>query len=208
MRIVNIMFGLVVVGIVAGGCGTQTDSSAPVHVINPPDNNTTPPDGNSTLPPDNNVTPPDDNSTIFDPTDALYDGNACNANYYHVASDASYIGELVQENGANFTSISEDGLWLRSDHLEADTSKKEKAWVYLYYKPFPDRTKLGFLGESSVALSGVFEVVYDLAWTDQNLSGLDNTLYVQSNKTQKPSCYRFTLDQINGSDINITKVYR
>lgn len=200
-----------VVGIVCEGCGTQTQESGSTVSsgsggVSSSDANATSNDNNATS--NGGSTSSDDNSTIFDPTDAIYDTKACDSNFYHVASDASYVGDLVQENGANFTSISEEGLWLRSDHLEADASNKEKAWVYLYYKSFPDKTKLGFLGESSVALSGVFEVVYDLAWSDQNLSGLDNTLYVQSNFTQKPSCYRFTLDSTNGSDINVTKVYR
>lgn len=193
-------------------CGVETSSSAWKSSANgdgnvtDPDNNVTDPDDNTTDPdiPDN----PDDPTSIFDTVNAIYDANACNANFYRVVSDASYAGNQTGENGAGFYAAEGQGLEIRSEHLEAEVENLDKTWVSLYYKSFPDPSALNKQGLTSYLMDGVFYLTYDMAWSDESVAGLDNTLYVKTLKNAKPFCYRLVLNTAIGSMIDVQKVYR
>ncbi|MFA6137825.1 MAG: hypothetical protein WC667_07045 [Sulfurimonas sp.] len=144
----------------------------------------------------------------FDTAGAIYDANACNASTYHVAGDASYNGINAGENGSEFFSVKDQGLGIRSEHLEGDSVNAGKTWVTLFYKTFPDIRNLNLQGYTSYLMEGVFFLTYDIAWSDTSIAGINNTMYVQSAITTKPSCYRLTLNNVVGTQINIKKVYR
>lgn len=229
-----LVFSLIIVSM--SSCSVDTSSSYKLDLnstvkpdtnITKPDTNTTKPDANTTKP-DTNSTKPDANSTkpdsntaddcvdaIFDCKNAVLDKNACDVNRYNLASDASYGGSKDGENGASSFKVDNEGLWIQSGHLEAEPSKKDRTWVHLYYKKFPDSYKsaLGNQGDASYVMKGVFMLSYDIAWSDESISGIDNVLYVQSSNYdkdggEKPSCYRTTLNNVSGSKIDVTKVYR
>ncbi len=190
-------------------CGVDTASSALKSSSNPDNNGTTNPDDNTTNP-DDNITNPDDQQpdSIFDTVNAIYDPNACNANFYRVASDASYAGDETGENGSSFFVVQGQGLEIRSEHLEVEVEQLDKTWVTLYYKAFPDPTQLNKRGLTSYKMDGFFYITYDLAWSDETIAGLDNTMYVKSANGTKPLCYRLVLDTAIGSQIDVQKVYR
>ena len=146
--------------------------------------------------------------SLFDTTNAEYDPNACNGNMYRVASDASYSGQKSGENGSSLFYVDGQGLWIGSEHLEPDPENSDKTWVLLYYKSFPDPNSLGLQGSTSYTMDGVFQISYDIAWSDESISGIDNKVYVQSENGEKPSCYRTYLDKVIGSQLEVTKVYR
>jgi hypothetical protein len=148
-----------------------------------------------------------DNS-IFDTQNAVYDKNGCNSATYRVAGDASYNGINTGENGSDFFSINAHGLEIRSEHLEGSAAYLDKTWVSLYYKPFPEPKSLNLQGYTAYLMTGVFFLNYDIAWSDTSIAGVDNTVYVQSNKDTKPVCYRLVLNNVVGTLIDVQKVYR
>jgi len=184
------------------------------NVTDPGDDNTTDPGDNNTTDPGDDTTDPGDDTvdpadSIFDTTgDVIYDSNACNANFYRTAADASYNGDSSSENGSSFFNVENEGLLIRSEHLESDPSKLGKTWVTLFYKTFPTKDDLGLQGTTSYLMDGFFHLSYDIAWTDGSIPNVDNTLYVQSAQTEKPSCHRLVLDSVTGQDIDVQKVYR
>ena len=192
-------------------CGVDTSSSNTQEVYstttttesNSSDTNTS----DSDLTDETNTTQqlPD---AIYDSVNATYDPNACNVNSYRIASDASYAGSESGENGASLFSVLNEGLWIGSEHLEADPTLSSKTWVTLYYHPFVDATLLGNQGDTTVKLEGVFQLIYDVAWSDESIEGLDNTVYVKSAKTEPPTCYKMKLNTVLGSEVQIEKVYR
>ena len=199
------------------GCGVDTSSS-----VSDPTSTTTATTGTTTTQPvdqqqmvDTNVSTDVNNTdvnpaenSLFDTNGAEYDLNACQANLYRVAADASYSGTKQGENGATLFYIDGQGLWIGSEHLEAEPEKRDKTWVTLFYKSFPDPASLGLQGETSYTMDGVFQISYDIAWSDESISGIDNKVYVQSANGDKPSCYRMYLNKEIGSQIEVTKVYR
>jgi len=219
---------LYVVAIIFIGCGVDTSSSTSSNnIINQEQNVNTNqetgtgvnPGGNNQQNPDTNVSVDINNSanaienSMFDTTNAVYDSSACNANIYRVASDASYGGSKSGENGSGLfqatdSSGNTQGLWIGSEHLEAEPDKRKKTWVILYYKSFPDPSSLNTQGETSYTMDGVFQLSYDIAWSDKSINGIDNKVYVQSANGEKPSCYRIYLDKEIGSQLEVTKVYR
>jgi hypothetical protein len=202
-------------------CGVDTSSSSSSKVVNNSSDTTddTPvvnPIGDSQQTDDTNVSTDVNTTTdvdaikaksLFDTADAEYDPNACNGNMYRVASDASYSGQKAGENGSSLFYVNGQGLWIGSEHLEPDPENSKKTWVYIYYKSFPDPNSLGLQGSTSYTMSGVFQISYDIAWGDSSIDGIDNKVYVQSQKGEKPSCYRMYLKE-TGSQIEVTKVYR
>ena len=144
------------------------------------------------------------NISDFDTVGAIEDSNACNSNY-NIVNDASYGGELDGENGANGAIANDQGLVIRSEYLSQDY---QSTWVMLYYNRFPTFDDLNQQGSQSYTMDNVFNLSYDLAWVDESIEGIDNIVYVQSEKTEKPSCYRLTLNSITGSEIDVQKVYR
>jgi len=147
-------------------------------------------------------------NSLFDTNGAEYDPNACNANIYRVAADASYSGTKQGENGATLFYVDGQGLWIGSEHLEAEPENRDKTWVTLFYKSFPDPASLNQQGETSYTMDGVFQISYDIAWSDESIAGVDNKVYVQSANGEKPSCYRTYLNKVDGSQLEVTKVYR
>ena len=220
------------------GCGVNSSSgasSAPAanngdnnDSINGGDDNTTVPDDsddNVTIPDDSddnvtvpddsddNVTIPDDDNTtidsIFDTTgDVVFDTNACNANLYRTAADASYNGSTTSENGSNFFNVEGEGLQIRSEHLEGSPANASKTFVTLFYKIFPTTNDLGLQGSTSYVLEGFFFLIYDNAWVDESIPNVNNTVYVLSAQTEKPSCYRLVLNSVTDQEADLQKVYR
>jgi hypothetical protein len=141
----------------------------------------------------------------FDTVNALEDSNACNSGTYRIVSDASYGGELDGENGASSMIADGQGLVIRSEYLSQDY---KSTWVTLYHRSFPTPNNLNLQGVANYTMDGVFALSYDLAWADKSISGIDNIVYVQSDKSEKPACYRLTLDTIVGNEIKVQKVYR
>ena len=200
-------------------CGVDTSSSVSDPKANKPVSQTTP--GGVTQPVDgqqtsdtnvstdvNNTNVDHAKNSLFDTNGAEYDPYACNGNLYRVASDASYSGTKSGENGATLFPVNGQGLWIGSEHLEAEPENKDKTWVMLFYKAFPDPASLGVQGSTSYTMNGVFQISYDIAWSDTSISGVDNKVYVQSANGKKPSCYRMYLNQVDGSKLEVTKVYR
>lgn len=151
--------------------------------------------------------------SIFDSEDAEEDPNACNPNSYRFARDASFGGSGEGENGAGLFFVNGQGLWIGSEHLEADATNRDKTWVTLFYKSFPSPSLLNQQGSTSYLMQGVFLLSYDIAWSDASIPGVDNTVYVQSanfdvENGEKPKCYRAVLNSTIGSQIEVTKVYR
>jgi hypothetical protein len=147
-------------------------------------------------------------NSIFDTNNAVYDASACNSATYRIARDASYNGINSGENGSDFFSVNAHGLEIRSEHLEGSASYLDKTWVSLFYKPFPDSKSLNLQGYTGYLMEGVFYLNYDIAWSDTSINGIDNTVYVQSNKDTKLVCYRLVLNNIVGTLIDVQKVYR
>jgi hypothetical protein len=200
---------IVLVAMFISGCGVDTASSSSqtATTISPlPDTNIS--DTNTTTATEDTNTTQQRPDAIYDSVDALYDSNACNVNSYRVASDASYAGSNTGENGANLFTVLNEGLWIGSLHLEADATQSAKTLVTLYYHPFPDATLLGNQGTTSLQVKGVFQLLYDVAWSDESIENLDNIVYVKSTQTAIPTCYRVTLNSVLGSEAKIEKVYR
>lgn len=205
-----VLIGMIVIFLSA--CGVETSSSpletTSVVVITDPD--VTDPDVT-----DPDVTDPDTTDPVTDPgtginssfdtTNAIEDPNACTTSGYRTASDASYGGSLVGENGSDGFVIADSGLVIRSEHLSQDNPS---TWVTLFYKGFPSPDDLNNQGVTSYLMGGVFYLSYDIAWSDESIVGIDNRMYVQSDKDEKPVCYRLDLNNISGSLIDIQKVYR
>ena len=145
---------------------------------------------------------------VYECGDASYDTDSCSALTYKTVSDASYYGTDPAENGSDFRSAEGEGLSIRSEYLEGNSADLYKTWVTLYYKSFPDTTSLGLQGYTSYIKSGYFFLTYDIAWSDTSIEGVDRTMYVRTNKDDKPSCYRLILNTIDGTQISIQKVYR
>lgn len=197
-----------------GNDNNDTTSGGDDNTTVPDDGNTTvPDDDNVTVPDDDNVTVPDDDNvtidSIFDTTgDVVFDANACNGNFYRTASDAAYNGANISENGSSFFNVENEGLQIRSEHLEASPANAGKTWVTLFYKTFPSKNDLELQGSSSYFLEDFFFLAYDNAWADESIPGVDNTVYVQSAKTEKPTCYRLVLNSVSDQEASIQKVYR
>lgn len=156
--------------------------------------------------PDEPDVPINSSLSDFDTSNAIEDKNACNASTHpFVVSDASYGGELDGENGSAPAISYGQGLVVKSEYLSQDY---ESTWVYLYHKSFPTSDDLNLQGATSYTMDNVFQLSYDLAWADESISGIDNIVYIQSSKTEKPSCYRVTLNTITGSEVDVQKVYR
>jgi len=154
---------------------------------------------------DETVAPTVSGVTDFDTQNAIEDPNGCYPGTYRIIKDASYGGQSEAENGAAGSVAQDQGLVINSDYLSQEYLD---TWVTLYYKGFPTSSDLGVQGATTYTMSGVFALSYDLAWADESISGIDNIVYVQSEKTAKPSCYRVTLNSIDPSNIDIQKVYR
>jgi len=199
-----------------GGDNGSTDGDDG-NITSPGDDNiTSPDDGNITSPDDGNTTSPGDGDPLPDPADSIfdttgdvvYDANACDGNSYRIASDASYNGDSLSENGSNFFIVDGEGLNIRSEHVESSPSNASKTFVYLFYKTFPTKGDLGVQGTSSYLHEGFFFLTYDNAWTDGSIPGVDNTVYVQSTQTEKPTCNRLILNSIGEQVADLQKVYR
>ena len=145
------------------------------------------------------------NSSSFDTVGAIEDPNACNPNFYNFVKDASYGGELDGENGASSAIVDGQGLVVRSEYLSQDYAT---TWVTLFYKSFPSPDDLNLQGVTSYKMENVFYISYDLAWADESIPNINNRVYIQSDKGEKPACYRLDLNNIVGSQLDIQKVYR
>ena len=143
--------------------------------------------------------------SYFDTVDAIEDPNACNSSFYNFVRDASYGGEQDGENSASSVIIDGQGLVVRSEYLSQDYAT---TWVTLFYKPFPTPDNLGLQGVSSYKMENVFYISYDLAWADESIPNINNRVYIQSDKGEKPACYRLDLNNIVGSQLDVQKVYR
>ena len=203
-----VLIGMIVVFLSACGVETSSSSLESVIVVDGTEPDVTEPDVT-----DPNVTDPDIVDTdpgtgidsIFDTSNAIEDPNACTISGYRTASDASYGGSLLGENGSDGFVIADSGLVIRSEHLSQDNLS---TWVTLFYKGFPSSGDLNNQGVTSYKMEGVFYLSYDIAWSDESIVGIDNRMYVQSDKDEKPVCYRLDLNNISGSLIDIQKVYR
>ena len=188
--------------------GGDDDNSGDGDTTDPGDT-VDPDNGDTTDPGDSGTTDPDPADSIFDTTgDVVYDADSCNANFYRTASDASYNGGGISENGSSFFNVEGQGLQIRSEHLVSDPADASNTWVTLFYKTFPSQSDLGLQGSTTYLMDGFFFLSYDIAWSDESIPGISNTLYVQSAQTTKPSCYRLVLDSVTGQDISVQKVYR
>ena len=214
---------IVFIAFIFVACGVETSSSdktiSSTIIPTTPDDGTTTPDDGTTTPddgtttPDDGTTTPDDGTTIpdvnsvFDTVGAIYDVNGCNSSSYRIATDSSTSGELDGENGSSAVQIVGQGLVIRSEYLDVNLDR-DSQWVTLFYKGFPSSVDLDLQGITSYTMEDVFYLSYDLAWADESISGIDNRMYIQSNKGEKPACYRLDLDDIIGSNITVQKVYR
>jgi len=187
-------------------CGVETSSSLADSTTSGSTTSTDTTD--STNSDSNGTTDPTTIDSTFDTVGAEYDANACNVNTYKFVSDTSYSGTETGENGSSLISVVDNGLMIGSEHLEPDPVNASKTWVTLFYKSFPDPTQLGLQGFASYLMSGVFYLSYDIAWSDESIPNVDNTVYIQSVKDEKPACYRAILNSITGADIDVKKVYR
>ncbi len=206
-----LQFGLVVfIVLFMSACGVETSSSPYDSTTSGTSVPTDPNDTNPTDPtsPESNTSDPDAIDSTFDTLGAVYDANACNVNSYKFVSDTSYSGTQTGENGASLLSVIGNGLMIGSEHLEPDTNNASKTWVTLFYKSFPDPASLDIQGYASYLMDGVFYLSYDIAWSDESIPNVDNTVYIQSVKDEKPACYRAVLNSAIGSDIDVQKVYR
>ena len=219
--------GFVLVLLFLVGCGVETSSSVSSSELIPTDNTSTQSqtddttktdttvDENTTdvvdtdtkVPADTNKTEIQDEvpDTAFDYVDAIEDPDACSISNYRMASDASYDGESSAENGSQGFVVDEQGLVIRSEHMSQDNAS---TWVMLFYKSFPSAENLNNQGVTSYKMDGVFYISYDIAWSDESISGIDRRMYVQSNKDSVPDCYRLDLNSSIGSLIGVQKVYR
>ena len=178
--------------------------STPVDLNNTDDQNSTD-DPNSPDDPSPDYPYVNPNTSMFDTENALEDPNACDSDLYGTVKDASYGGQRDGENGSAGAIAENDSLVIRSEYL---SQTYDDTWVKLYYRNSPSSNDIGNQGVSSYTMENVFNISYDLAWADSSISGIDNIVYVQSDKTLKPSCYRLTLNSIYGSEIDVQKVYR
>lgn len=185
------------------GTGSDTDQDVDLDLIDP---NPIETDDNVTDPID--PTQPEDPDSIYDSVGAIKDSNACTATTYSTASDASYNGTDPAENGSDVFSVADEGLGIRSEHLEGSSANLLKTWVTLYYKSFPDLNDLGNQGYTSYVMDGFFFLTYDIAWSDSSIAGTDRTMYVKTNQGVKPVCHRLVLNNIDGTLIDVQKVYR
>lgn len=207
-----------VVTVFISACGVDTSSSTSDTSSSTIDNpsggdnttgDTTTVDDNTTV--DSNTTDVNTSTgsdvpdTAFDYVDAIEDPNACTTTGYRVASDASYDGSSVSENGASGLIIADQGLVLRSEYL---SQVNDSTWVTLFYKSFPTIDDLNLQGVTSYKMDGVFYLSYDTAWSDESIPDVTNTMYLQSNKDAVPDCYRLDLNNTVGSRIGVQKVYR
>lgn len=149
-----------------------------------------------------------DTNTRYECNDAVYDANCCSALSYKTASDASYNGTDPAENGSDFFNVANEGLSIRSEHLEGSASDAAKTWVTLYYKSFPTPSDLGLQGYTSRLKTGLFHLSYDIAWSDTSIPNVDRTMYVRTNQGTKPACYRVNLNSVDGASIDVQKVYK
>ena len=214
------LFTLILVVTFVTSCGVFTSSSSSSLANS---NSTVPTDPNSTVPTDPNSTDPnstiptDPNSTIskvcsedsvFECNGAVYDKNSCSALSYKTASDASYNGKDPAENGSDFFNVANEGLSIRSEHLEGSSADSAKTWVTLYYKSFPTPKDLGLQGYTGYLKSGFFYLLYDIAWSDTSIANVDRIMYVKTNQGKKPACYRLNLNSVDGASIDVQKVYK
>jgi len=146
--------------------------------------------------------------SIFECSNAVYDAEACNGLNYKIASDASYNGMDPAENGSDFFHIANEGLSIRSEHLEGSSANSAKTWVTLYYKSFPSPQDLGIQGYTNYLKPGYFQLSYDIAWSDTSIANVDRIMYVRTNQGLKPECYRLNLNNVDGKLIDVQKVYR
>lgn len=183
---------------------TNTTDTTDTNTTDTTDTNTT--DGDVVVPgdTDTNTTEPDIES-YFDTVGAIFDADACNPTGFRIASDASYNGSQIGENGASSFIIVDQGLVIRSEYVSSDTPS---TWVTLFYKRFPDASQFNLQGVTSYKMEDVFYLSYDLAWSDESIPDVDNRMYLQSNKFEKPYCYRLDLNNTVGSRIGVQKVYR
>ena len=205
------VFSLLLIFLISA-CGVITSSSDTKKLSPPTDGNNTDINGTDDDPTNGNGgnggDTPSDPDSIFDTVNAIYDANACNAATYRTASDASYGGDGIGENGAAFFIVDGQGLQIRSEHLESESEDLDKTWVMLFFKSFPDSSNLNVQGAAGYKMDGVFYLFYDIAWSDESIDGIDNTLYVQSFKDTKSVCYRLILNSVTGNQIDVQKVYR
>jgi len=199
----------------SGGSQTNTDTTLdlidpnPIHSgSNTGENNTTNDTNGTGGTGGTGGTTVDPTTSTFDTVGAVYDAKACNASSYLTARDASYNGINTGENGANFFSVAGQGLEIRSEHLEGESANAAKTWVTLFYKSFSDKKSLGLQGDTAYLMEGVFYLIYDIAWSDESIGGIDNVMYVRSDIGTKPACYRLGLNSIVGTQIDVQKVYR
>lgn len=224
------LFAFVLIVIFFNACGVDTSSSdkdggiptsndntnEPTDLIDPNpidtgDDTDTPGNGDGNNPGDNtNI-----ENSIFDTSNAIYDANACDGSSYRMKRDSTVVGEsTVGENGANFAIVDGHGLEIASRHSEGSLSTRDKTWVTLFYKLYPETSALGQT-YASFTESGVFSINYDTAWNDSSVSNINNIVYVRSDNydnsedsLEKPSCYRAALNSDVGSEIDVKKVYR
>ncbi|MDF1883168.1 hypothetical protein JHD49_04380 [Sulfurimonas sp. SAG-AH-194-C21] len=207
-------------------CGVDTSSSSkgtasttkPIDVIDQnPIGGDTPVNPETPVGPGNPVNPENptgttdpncDEVSVYECENALYDLSSCSALTHKTASDTSYNGTDPAENGSDFFSIKTEGLGIRSEYLEGNSADLYKTWVTLYYKSFPDKNNLGLQGYTGYVKSGFFYVTYDIAWSDTSIAGIDRIMYVKTNQGAKPACYRLTLNNVDGTQIDVQKVYR
>lgn len=225
MKMFKLISILVFLTILLSSCGVNTSSSSTGSIVNEDQETVIESDlinPNPIIDTDTNSTDDTNTSTDvvdtgtdtlkedsqFDTNDAIYDANACKADLYFTARDASYNGDDSAENGASFFSVVGQGLELRSEYLDGDSSNNSKTIVTLFYKSFPDQKHFNIQGYTSYLREGEFILSYDIAWSDFSITGIDRTLYVQSNKSTKPTCYRLVLNTALGSEIDVKKVYR
>ena len=181
----------------------------PVDINSTPDENGS--EGGDDIIPE--VPPVNQSTSEFDVVGAIADPNACTISgtksYNDPVPDASYGGELDGENGSAsaIATVGEKqvGLVISSEYLSQEYAD---TWVTLFYRSAPDSVDLGVQGVASYKMDDVFFISYDIAWADESIPDIDNVVYVKSDKTAKPSCYRLTLNSVVGSEIDVQKVYR
>ena len=220
------LFSLVFIGFLLSACGVNTSSSDkrsvtnsalsdPSNVINSNPVSSTGSTGST----DSNSSGGSTGSggstdlncsdtAVLECTNAVFDANACTASTYKIAQDAAYDGTSVGENGSKFFNVVGQGLAIKSEYLVGSSADAAKTWVTLFYKAFPSPQNLGLQGYTSYSMKGFFDLSYDIAWSDASIANIDRTMYVKTNQGNLPVCHRLILNNIDGTLINVQKVYR
>jgi hypothetical protein len=202
------LLGVCVFGMLVGGCGVNTDSSARnstdvadsdgTNTTDPDDTNTTDPDDTNTTDPNyDDIEPNEDQpNSDYDTRGAVLDPNACmiTDTFKNTLLHSSF--EPVRESDTT------NGVSIGSEFpYNADITLTRVALFY------PDIVS-SLAGNSATIRENGYIFTYDLNWP----ANTNKTVYIRTPKVAANNgyfgCYRYVLDSVRASEIEFTKVYR